>query len=109
MSALRVILVGLGARSRVWRQVLDADPRARIVGLVETDPARLAAALAERPVSVTAGIVVGTSVDPMPQAGTTAAIALTSMRAPGTASPATRAAVTSGGGPPRVSRGAMAA
>lgn len=55
MSEIRVILVGLGARSRVWREVLDADPRARIVGLVETDPARLAAALAERPGVVGAG------------------------------------------------------
>ena len=41
-------------------------------------------------------------------AGRTAAIALTSMRAPGTPSPATRAAVTSGGAPGPASRGAMA-
>lgn len=41
-------------------------------------------------------------------AGSTAAIALTSMRAPGTPSPATRAAVTRGGAPGPASRGAMA-
>jgi membrane-associated protein len=40
--------------------------------------------------------------------GSTAAITLTSMRAPGTPSPATRAAVTSGGAPGPASRGAMA-
>jgi len=57
MSAVRVILVGLGARSRIWRQVLDANPRARIVGLVETNPAALAAALVDRP-----GIVGGASI-----------------------------------------------
>ena len=44
MTRLSIILVGLGARSRIWRQVIDADPRARIVGLVDTDPAALAAA-----------------------------------------------------------------
>ena len=38
----------------------------------------------------------------------TAAIALTSISAPGTPNPATRAAVTSGGAPARASRGAMA-
>jgi len=41
-------------------------------------------------------------------ARSTAAIALTSMRAPGTPNPATRAAVTSGGAPGPASRGAMA-
>lgn len=40
--------------------------------------------------------------------GSLAAITLTSMRAPGTPSPATRAAVTSGGTPGPASRGAMA-
>ncbi len=40
--------------------------------------------------------------------GSTAAIAPTSMRAPGTPSPATNAAVTSGGAPGPASRGAMA-
>lgn len=48
MTELRVILVGLGARSKVWRQVIDGDPRSRIVGLVDTDPAKLAAAAADR-------------------------------------------------------------
>ncbi|HMO71037.1 MAG TPA: Gfo/Idh/MocA family oxidoreductase, partial [Paracoccaceae bacterium] len=49
MSALRVILVGLGARSRVWRRVLGEDPAARIVGLVDRDRAALAAVMADLP------------------------------------------------------------
>jgi membrane-associated protein len=44
-----------------------------------------------------------------PHPGSTAAMALTSISAPGTPSPATRAAVTSGGAPGPASRGAMAA
>lgn len=47
MSTLRFILVGLGARSRIWRRVLREHPDCRLVGLVETDPGRLAAAVAE--------------------------------------------------------------
>lgn len=49
MTALRVILVGLGARSRIWRQVIDVDPRAQVAGLVDTDPKALATAAAARP------------------------------------------------------------
>lgn len=49
MSPLRFILVGLGARSRIWRRVLGEHPQCLVVGLVETDPHRLAAALAEMP------------------------------------------------------------
>ncbi|NEX46628.1 Gfo/Idh/MocA family protein [Pseudotabrizicola algicola] len=52
MTDLRVILVGLGARSRVWRRVLANDPSSRIVGVVDTDAANLAAALAELPDAV---------------------------------------------------------
>lgn len=44
---LRLLLVGLGARSRVWRQVIAADPRARIVGVADIDAARAAAFGAE--------------------------------------------------------------
>ncbi len=47
MSDLRILLVGLGARSRVWRQVIAADPRARLVGVADIDPARAAAVGAE--------------------------------------------------------------
>jgi len=54
MTGLRVIIVGLGARSRIWRQVIDADPRATIAGLVDANPAAVAAAA--RP-----GILSGTS------------------------------------------------
>ncbi len=52
MSPLRFVLVGLGARSRIWRRVLGEHPECRIVGLVDTDPDRLAAALAEAPQAV---------------------------------------------------------
>jgi predicted dehydrogenase len=45
--SLRILLVGLGARSRVWRQVIAADPRARIVGVADLDAARAAAVGAE--------------------------------------------------------------
>jgi len=47
MTPLRFILVGLGARSRVWRRVLDDRPDCRVVALVDPDPDRLAAALTE--------------------------------------------------------------
>ena len=57
MSEVRIILAGLGARSRIWRQVMDANPRVRIVGLVEIDAATLQAALADRP-----GVVGGASI-----------------------------------------------
>jgi predicted dehydrogenase len=49
MTPLRFILVGVGARSRTWRRVLAEHPDCRLVGLVETDPERLFAALAETP------------------------------------------------------------
>jgi predicted dehydrogenase len=49
MSALRFILVGLGARSRVWRRVLNEHPACRLVGIVETDPQRLAEGVATAP------------------------------------------------------------
>ena len=57
MSVVRVILVGLGARSRIWQRVLDEDPHTEIVGLVEANPAALAAAMQDR-----AGIVGGVTV-----------------------------------------------
>jgi len=49
VSPVRFVLVGLGARSRVWRRVLDEHPDCRLVGLVDTDPERLAQALFETP------------------------------------------------------------
>ena len=58
MTPLRFILVGMGARSRVWRRVLKERPDCRLVGLVETDPVRLAEAVAETP-----GAVKGFSLD----------------------------------------------
>ena len=44
MTQLRFILVGMGARSRVWRRVIQAHPACRIVGLAESDPGRREAA-----------------------------------------------------------------
>ena len=58
MTPLRFILVGLGARSRIWQRVLTEHPDCGLVGLVETNPNRLAEALAE-----TVGTVGGTSLD----------------------------------------------
>lgn len=52
MTDLRVILVGLGARARVWRRVLGDDPASRIVGLVDSNPVHLAAAMADLPDAV---------------------------------------------------------
>ncbi|GAB1477701.1 hypothetical protein MASR2M74_02430 [Paracoccaceae bacterium] len=49
MTPIRVILVGLGARSRVWRRVLGDDPGARIVGLVDRNPEALTAAQTSYP------------------------------------------------------------
>ncbi len=56
MTMLRVILVGLGARSRIWRRILDENPRTLIVGMVETNPAALATATEGR-----TGIATGTT------------------------------------------------
>ena len=41
---IRFVLVGLGARSRIWLRVLGEHPSCSVVGFVETDPERLAAA-----------------------------------------------------------------
>ena len=47
MMPLRFILVGLGARSRIWRRVLGEHRDCRLVGLVEADAVRLAHVLGE--------------------------------------------------------------
>lgn len=52
-SPLGFILVGLGARSRIWRRVLEEHPDCRLVGLVETDPDRLSQAVLNLPDAVT--------------------------------------------------------
>ena len=58
MTPLRFILVGMGARSRIWRRVLEEHRDCRLVGLVETDPERLASAVEE-----TSGALGGTSLE----------------------------------------------
>lgn len=52
MTPLGVILVGLGARSRIWRRVVTAHPESRIVGVVDTRAEAVAAAVAEAPDAV---------------------------------------------------------
>ncbi len=52
MTQVRLILVGLGARSVIWRRVIGENPRACIVGLVDTNPDRLAVALLAHPACV---------------------------------------------------------
>ena len=47
MRPLRFVLVGLGARSRIWRRILEEHPDCALVGLVERDPERLAEVAAE--------------------------------------------------------------
>lgn len=49
MSEVRFILVGLGARAGTWRTVLGERDDCRVVGLVETDTARLSEACAQLP------------------------------------------------------------
>ncbi len=41
MSPVRFILVGLGARSRIWRRVIADHPDCEVVGVAEPDPHRL--------------------------------------------------------------------
>lgn len=52
MTPLRFVLVGLGARSHIWRRMINEHPDCELVGLVETDPHRLASVLAETPHAV---------------------------------------------------------
>jgi len=52
MTEVRVIVVGLGARARIWRQVIAARPDCRVVGLVDTRPDALAPAVAETPEAI---------------------------------------------------------
>lgn len=52
MTEVKFILVGLGARARVWRQVMQAHPACRIVGLVDTRAEAVAAALSDTPDAV---------------------------------------------------------
>ena len=49
MSDVRVVLVGVGARARVWRRVIEQHPGSRIVGVVDVRPDAVAAAIDELP------------------------------------------------------------
>ena len=66
MTALRVILVGLGARSRTWQRVMSENPDVEIVALCDPDPAARAYA-AEAwpglPIGASLSDVVGTAPD----------------------------------------------
>jgi len=52
VTDIRVILVGLGARARIWQRVLTAHPACRIVGVVDPRPDAVAAALVGTPDAV---------------------------------------------------------
>ena len=49
VTAIRFVVIGLGARSRVWLEVLGQHPRCEVVGVVDTDDVRLSAAAASVP------------------------------------------------------------
>ncbi len=66
MSALRLILVGLGARARTWAAVARANPDVRIVALCDPDAgarARTAADFPGVPVGATLNDVTGVGAD----------------------------------------------
>ena len=52
MTALRFVLVGLGARSRIWRRVVREHPDCELVGFVDIDPDRRTAVTADLPAAV---------------------------------------------------------
>ncbi|NNF29376.1 MAG: Gfo/Idh/MocA family oxidoreductase [Gemmatimonadetes bacterium] len=52
MKVVRFVLVGLGARFRIWRRVLEERGDCRLVGFVDVDPERVSAALAQAPEAV---------------------------------------------------------
>jgi predicted dehydrogenase len=52
VTPLSFVLVGLGARSRIWRRVLEEHADCDLVGLVDVDPGRLNAAAADLPGAV---------------------------------------------------------
>lgn len=52
MTRLRVVLVGVGARARIWRRVVAAHPGCRLVGFVDTASERVAEAVAATPGAV---------------------------------------------------------
>lgn len=61
MSGLRFILVGIGARSRIWRRVIAERSDCSIVGAVEVDDERRASAQSEWGLAGSTDIVWGTS------------------------------------------------
>jgi len=66
MTPLRLILVGLGARSRVWQRVIADNPDTEIVAACDPDPAARARAAEARPdLPIGAGIadIVGVAAD----------------------------------------------
>ena len=58
MSPLRIILVGMGARARIWARVAAADPDAEIVAMCDPDPRARAATRQAHP-----GLPVGSALD----------------------------------------------
>jgi predicted dehydrogenase len=52
MTALRIILVGLGARAQFWMRVIRENPDCTIVGLVDPSEAARSRALEQWPNAV---------------------------------------------------------
>ncbi|UWQ95151.1 Gfo/Idh/MocA family oxidoreductase [Rhodobacteraceae bacterium M385] len=66
MSPIRLIIVGLGARSRTWVQVAMANPDIEIAALCDPDPAaraRAAEAFPDVPIGADIAEIIGTAAD----------------------------------------------
>lgn len=66
MTPLRIILVGLGARSRTWQRVIGENPDIEIVAMCDPDPAARAKAsemYPNRPVGIAISDVIGVAAD----------------------------------------------
>jgi predicted dehydrogenase len=66
MTPLRLIIVGLGARSRTWVQVANANPDIQIVALCDPDPvarARAAEQFPDLPMGADITDIIGTAAD----------------------------------------------
>ncbi len=66
MTPLRIILVGLGARSRTWQRVIADNPDVAIVAMCDPDPAARAKAAEAHPgmpIAATLDEIIGTAAD----------------------------------------------
>ncbi|GAB5447529.1 Gfo/Idh/MocA family protein [Gymnodinialimonas sp.] len=66
MTALRLIIVGLGARAQTWLKVVQANPDLQIVALCDPDPAaraRAASAFPDLPIGADVAEIIDTDAD----------------------------------------------